>query len=108
MEKSLSSTGKCSSKWKNLFRVRENVLRNGKISFECGKMFFEYGKISFEYGKISFELRKNILQIWENFCFIVDIAVNTRESLLLAMEMPKSVGDYSKKEFIKEELQTKI
>ena len=28
--------------------------------------------------------------------------------MLLAMEMPKSVGDYSKKEFIKEELQTKI
>ena len=50
-EKSLSSAGKCSSKGKNLFRVRENVLRNGKISFKS--------------GKISFELRKNLFQIKE-------------------------------------------
>ena len=119
-EKSLSSAGKCSSKWKNLFRVRENVLRIWKNLFRVRENLFRIKEKSLSSaGKCSSNMEKSLSSTGKSlanigksqfkarfmgetsFCFIVDIAANTRESLLLAMEMPKSVGDYSKKEFIR-------
>ena len=65
MEKSLSSAGKCSSKWKNLFRVRENVLRIWKNLFQVRENLFRIKEKSLSSaGKCSSKW-KNLFRIKE-------------------------------------------